>query len=130
MDSGTRFENVLRFVAGLTMYENVPPDFLKPIVLKWHEECVAIISLNSLHWLFEARCINIYCDLVRNVTSLQYNSRGTSMIPFDCFVLGYALSHITFTGHWEIDMSKCHVDDECVEMLAGGENFMSSTGLT
>ena len=129
MDSGARFQNVLRFVAGLTKYENVPPDSLTPVVLERHEEHVAIISLNSLHWLFEARCIDIYCDLVRNVTSLQYNSRYGSMAPFDCFVLGYALSHITFTGHWEINMSDCHVGDEGVEMLAGGANFMSSTGL-
>ena len=129
VDSGARFQNVLRFVAGLTKYENVPPDSLTPVVLGRHEEHVAIISLNSLHWLFEARCINIYCDLVRNVTSLQYNSRCASMAPFDCFVLGYALSHITFKGHWEIDMRNCHVDDECVEMLAGGANFMSSTVL-
>ena len=129
VDSGARFQNVLRFVAGLTKYENIPPDSLTPVVLERHEEHVAIISLNSLHWLFEARCINIYCDLVRNVTSLQYNSRYASMAPFDCFVLGYALSYITFTGHWEINMSRCHVDDECVEMLAGGANFMSSTVL-
>ena len=130
MESEARFQNVLRFVAGLTKYENIPPDALKHVVVERHEEHVASISLNSLYWLFEARCINIYCDLVQNVTSLQYNSRDTSMAPFDCFVLGYALSHITFTGHWEIDMNRSHVDDECVEMLAGGANFMSSTGLT
>ena len=129
IDSGARFQNVLRFVAGLTKYENIPPDSLKPVVLERHEGHVAEISLNSLHRLFEARCITIYSDLVRNVTSLQYISKGTSMAPFDCFVLGYALSHIIFTGHWEIDMNKCHVDDECMEMLAGGANFMSSTVL-
>ena len=33
MDSGARFQNVLRFVAGLTKYENVPPDSLTPVVL-------------------------------------------------------------------------------------------------
>ena len=129
MGSEATFQNVLRFVAGLTKYENVPPDSLKPVVLEWHEEYVADISLNSLHWLFEARCTNIYCDLVRNITRLVYNSRDTSMAQFDCFVLGYALSHITFTGHWEIDMRGCDIDDECVEMLAGGVNFMSSTVL-
>ena len=131
MDSEARFQNVLRFVAGLTKYENIPPDSLKPIVFEQHGEHEAVISLNPLHWLFEARCINIYSDLVRNVTSLQYRSRegSTSMAPFDCFVLGYALSHITFTGHWEITMDQVDVDDECVEMLAGGVNFMSSSGL-
>ena len=129
MDDGARFQNVLRFVAGLTKYENIPSDSLKPVVLERYGERVAIISLNSLHWLFEARCINTYSDLVRNVASLQYNSTGTRMAPFDYFVLGYALSHITFTGHWKIRMDHCHIDDECLEMLAGGVNFMSSTGL-
>ena len=129
MDSGARFQNVLRFIAGWTSYENIPPDSLKHVVLEWREESVAVISLNSLHWLFEARCIHIYSDLVRNDTSLVYVSSGTSMAPFDCFVVGYALSHITFTGHWEIGMIGCNVDDECVEMLAGGVNFMSSDGL-
>ena len=129
MDSGARFQNVLRFVAGLTSYENIPPDSLKHVVLEWPGEFVASISLNSLHWLFEARCINIYSDVVKTVTSLQYDSSYTSMAPFDCFVLGYALSHITFTGHWEIYMFNCHVDDECVEMFTGGLSFMSSMGL-
>ena len=130
MDSGARFQNVLRFVAGWTSYENIPPDSLKDVVLEWRGESVAVISLNSLHWLFEARCIHIYSDLVRNVTRLLYISNdGTSMAPFDCFVLGYALSHITFAGHWEIYMNQCYVDDECMEMFTGGVNFMSSTGL-
>ena len=130
VDSAARFQNVLRFVAGLTGYKNIPPDSLMPVVLEWHEEFAASISLNSLHWLFEAKCINLYSDLVRNFTSLQYSSSRTTMTPSDCFVLGYALSHITFAGHWKIKMSQCHVDDECLEMLAGGVNFMSSTGLT
>ena len=60
MDSEARFHNVQRFVAGLTKYENIPPDSLTPVVLGWsdEEESVAIISLNSLHWLFEARCMH------------------------------------------------------------------------
>ena len=128
MDSGARFQNVLRFVAGWTSYESIPPDSLTHVVLEWRNESEAYISLNSLHWLFEARCIHIYSDLVRNATNLQYVTTA-SMAPFDCFVLGYALSHITFTGHWEIGIFGCNVDDECVEMLAGGMNFMSSEGL-
>ena len=127
MDSGARFQNVLRFVAGLTKYDNIPPDSLNNIVLEWSEkeELVAKISLNSLHRFFEARCINIYSDLVVKATTLRYTSSGT-LAPFDCFVLGYALSHITFTGHWEINMNGCNVNDECVENFAGGVNFMSS----
>ena len=130
MDSEARFHNVQRFVAGLTKYENIPPDSLTPVVLEWSEgkELVAKISLNSLHWLFEAQCINIYDDLVKNATILQYISMK-SMAPFDYFVLGYALSHLNFTGHWNVGMFGCNVDDECVEMLADGVNFMSFEGL-
>ena len=133
MDSEARFQNVQRFVAGLTKYENIPPDSLMPVVLEWsegydEEEIVAEISLNSLHWLFEARCINTYNDLVKNATTLRYYSMN-SMAPFDCFVLGYALSHLNFTGHWDVSMIGGNVDDECVEMLADGVNFMSSEGL-
>ena len=130
MNSEARFQNVRRFVAGLTKYENIPPDSLTPVVLKWSKgkELVATISLNSLHWLFEARCINIYNDLVKNATTLEYFS-GNSMAPFDYFVLGYALSHLNFTGHWNVGMIECNVDDECVEMLADGVNFISSEGL-
>ena len=124
--TSTRFQKVLRFVAGLTKYENIPVDSLQQLLLQQDKEDVVTISLNSLHWLFEARCTNIYSDLIRNVSILKYDSSDTTMTPFDCFVLGYALSHISCTGHWEITMVRCHVDDECVQMLFGGINFMSS----
>ena len=127
--TSTRFQKVLRFVAGLTKYENIPLDSLQQLLLQQGREGVVNISLNSLHWLFEARSTSIYSDLIRNVSILKYNSYGTTMTPFDCFVLGYALSHISCTGSWDIEMIACHIDDECVEMLVSGINFMSSEGL-
>ena len=127
--TSTRFQKVLRFVAGLTKYENIPLDSLQQLLLQQDKEDVVTISLNSLHWLFEARCTNIYSDLIRNVSILKYDSSHTTMTPFDCFVLGYALSHISCTGHWEITMVRCHIDEECVQMLFGGINFMSSKGV-
>ena len=127
--TSTGFQKVLRFVAGLTKYENIPVDSLQQLLLQQDKEDVVTISLNSLHWLFEARCTNIYSDLIRNVSVLKYDSSSTTLTPFDCFVLGYALSHISCTGHWEIKMSHCNVDDECVQMLVGGINFMSSKGV-
>ena len=127
--TSTRFQKVLRFVAGLTKYENIPVDSLQQLLLQQDKEDVVNISLNSLHWLFEARCANIYSDLIRNVSILEYDSSYTTMTPFDCFVLGYALSHVSCTGHWEIAMFQCHLDDECVQMLVGGINFMSSKGV-
>ena len=120
------FQKVLRFVAGLTKYENIPLDSLQQLLLQQDREDVVNISLNSLHWLFEARCISIYSDLIRNVSILQYSSSYTTMTPFDCFVLGYALSHISCTGDWDITMNSCHVDDECVEMLVNGINLLPS----
>ena len=62
--SSTRFWKVLRFVAGLTKYENIPPDSLQQLLFQRKRGGVAKISLNSLHWLFEAQCINIYRDLI------------------------------------------------------------------
>ena len=122
----TRFWKVLRFVAGLTKYENIPPDSLQQLLFQRKRGGVAKISLNSLHWLFEAQCINIYRDLVRNISILQYSSINNTMTPFDCFVLGYSLSHISCTSDWEIEIILCRVDDECLEMLVGGINFMST----
>ena len=124
--TSTRFQKVLRFVAGLTKYENIPLDSLQQLLLQRDREDVVNISLNSLHWLFEARCTSIYSDLIRNASVLQYNSYFKTMTPFDCFVLGYALSHISCTGAWDITMHACHVDDECVEMLVDGINFIPS----
>ena len=123
--TSTRFQKVLRFVAGLTKYENIPLDSLQQLLLQQDKDVVTI-SVNSLHWLFEARCTNIYSDLIRNVSILKYDSSNTTITPFDYFVLGYALSHISCTEHWEITMVQCHIDDECVQMLVGGINFMSS----
>ena len=38
--------------------------------------------------------------------------------PFDCFVLGYCVSHSNCT--WRIDLRGCHIGDEGVEMLVRG----------
>ena len=127
--TSARFQKVLRFVAGLTKLENIPLDSLQQLLLQQGREDVVKISLNSLHWLFEARCINLYSNLNRKFAILQYSSIDTTTTPFDCFVLGYALSHISCMGHWEIEIIGCHVDDECVEMLASGINFRSSKGI-
>ena len=127
--TSTRFKKVLRFVAGLTKYENIPIDFLQNLLFRQDREGVVQIPLNSLHWLFEAQCTNIYSDLIRNFSILQYSSVDTTMTPFDCFVLGYTLTHISCTADWEINMINCHVDDECVEMLVSGMNFIYSKGL-
>ena len=120
--TSTRFQKVLRFVAGLTKYENIPLDSLQQLLFQQEREDVINISLNSLHWLFESQCISIYGILISNFSILRYHSH-TTMTPFDCFVLGYALSHISCTGYWEIEMTYCRIEDECVQMLVSGIRF-------
>ena len=38
--------------------------------------------------------------------------------PFDCFVLGYCVSHSNCT--WKIDLADCYFEDEGVEILVRG----------
>ena len=53
--TSTRFQKVLRFAAGLSKYKNIPVDSLQQLLLQQDREDVVNISLNSLHWLFEAQ---------------------------------------------------------------------------
>ena len=47
------------------------------------------------------------------------------MTPFDCFVLGYALSHINST--WDIDIGWSHIGDEGLEMMVAGMSYKETT---
>ena len=47
------------------------------------------------------------------------------MTPFDCFVLGYALSHIN--SRWDINIGYSHIRDESLEMMVAGMNYKGTT---
>ena len=117
-DISTRLRNMLRFVAGLTKFRGVPLASLQPLVLE-SLPCGKDMTLKSLHWLFEAQCNDGYNKLVspyRLITKHQSNE-----LPFDYFVLGYAMAHITSV--WQINLSSSKINYEGIEMLVAGVNF-------
>ena len=119
----TRLRNVLRFVAGLTKFKCIPIASLQPLLLqdRW---VGAEMTLKSLHWLFETQCSDMYNKMVSSSPQLTFGGRsalGIAMSPFDCFVLGYAIVHVTC--HWKIHLNDTHIGDEGVEMLVAGMNF-------
>ena len=116
----TGLRNVLRFVAGLTKLKCIPIASLQPLLLQDHWEDTAELTLKSLHWLFETQCSDMYNKMVSSYSELTFP--GTpAMSPFDCFVLGYAIAHVTC--YWEIDFHNTNIGDEGVEMLVAGMNF-------
>ena len=120
----TRLRNVLRFVAGMTKLEGIPLASLQQqlLVLKTFSHGMYSdrgLTLKSLHWLFESQCSDSYNELVSPYRLLT-NGRS-SMLPFDYFVLGYAMAHIT--THWKIDLRNSSISDEEVEMLVAGVIF-------
>ena len=127
----TRLTNVLRFVAGLTKFKCIPIASLQPLLLQdqWPWEDGAEMTLKSLHWLFETQCSDMYNKMVSSSPQLTFtrdHSFGSmpttrSMSPFDCFVLGYAIAHVTC--HWKINLFGTNIGDEGVEMLVSGMNF-------
>ena len=115
--------NVLRFVAGLTKLKGIPSASLQPLVLEYLPHEGKGMTLKSLHWLFESQCSDSYNELVSSyhLLTIHLFSKGRSILPFDYFVLGYAMAHIT--SHWKINLSKSDIGDEEIEMLVAGVNF-------
>ena len=121
--TSSHFQNVLKFTAGLTKLRSFPITTLKPILLQDRGDYQEI-PLYSLHWLFEAQCISKYSEMIAESTTLSFNLIG-SMTPFDCFVLGYALSHINST--WDIDIEGSLIGDEALEMMVAGMSYKETT---
>ena len=76
------------------------------------------VTFDTLHWLFEAHDSKVIAKVLGSSDiqlSGQY-SVVTPITPFDCFVLGYCVSHSNCT--WKIDLG--HIGDEGMEMLVRG----------
>ena len=72
------------------------------------------VNFNTLHWLFEAQDNDVIAELLGSSDIQLYGQYG-GVTPFDCFVLGYCVSHSNCT--WKINLKLCNVGDEGVEML-------------
>ena len=79
------------------------------------------ITFDTLHWLFEAQDSDIIANLL-GPSNIQLTERFRKVTLFDCFVLGYCVSHSNCT--WKIDIGSCIIDyrigDEEVELLVRG----------
>ena len=110
--SHTHFQTVLRFLAGLRKFTDYPTSAVRALLGCPISSGVVNLSLDALHWMFEARCSNVCEDLGISVVSVVLPGRLTS---FDCFVLGYWVYHSKC--RWEVDLGGCTIGDEAVKML-------------
>ena len=130
------FHMVLRFLCGIRKFSGYPDEVLNTLVVKKHrhhrysDSCdseyvddiasvVHKVNLDTLHWLFEAQD-NDVIDKLLGSCHIQLKQRvieGMTTL-FDCFVLGYCVSHSNCT--WKIDLQGCHLEVEGAEMLVRG----------
>ena len=98
---------VLKFLAGLVNFRNFPDSTLSLLftdVANTEDDC-AVISLDGLHLLFEAKT----CFPAIEGTCKKYILSATDLTAFDSFIVGYVASHTNC--RWTIDMS-CYREDK------------------
>ena len=111
------FQIVLQFLAGLRKFSGYPTDRIRSIVSNSKSSSELQISLDGLHWIFEAQGSRCVCKAI-GVTIISPLLRYRRLSAFDCFMLGYCVSHSDCP--WNIDVEDCGIGDEGVEMLVRG----------
>ena len=117
----TRFQTVLRFLAGLTQFtgfEKYTSHIMSLLTDRTPEFSgnKLWISLDGLHWMFEAACSNVCKAIGTSVVGVDL--RGGTVTSFDSFVLGYCISHSNCP--WEVNFANCGIGDEGMAMLVRG----------
>ena len=124
------FHMVLQFLSGLKKFSGYLSKVLNTFCVgKSGDDSAGVIrevTLDVLHWLFEAH--DVIAKLLGS-SDIQLRKQPSQVTPFDCFVLGYCVSHSNCT--WKIELGFCHIGDEGVEMLVRGavEEETHSTGM-
>ena len=115
------FHMVLRFLSGLKKFSGYLSEVLNSFCVgKSGDDSASVVrevTLDVLHWLFETHDNDVIAKLLGS-SDIQLRKLSTQVTPFDCFVLGYCVSHSNCT--WKIDLHNCHIGDERVEMLVRG----------
>ena len=115
------FHMVLRFVCGINKFTGYSGEVLNTLcILEPSDDSASVVhevTFNALHCLFEAQENDIIADLLGS-SDIQLDTFLSPGTPFDCFVLGYCVSHSNCT--WKIDLEDCNIGDEGVEMLVRG----------
>ena len=102
------FKLTMRFLAGLTKLENMPPDMMRDT------------KLNYFHFLFEAKDFSTLGSGEINVKS-RY-----SWTPLDYYVTGHAISHSNCS--WRLNFVSSSIDDEKFELFCQGCAAPGRTG--
>ena len=126
--SYTHFGTVLRFLAGLVNFTGYPTSSIRLLLDIHNDDAIdsevfrddsrsskVMISLDGLHWMFEAACINVSEAIGMSGVAVDLSGKVTS---FDSFVLGYCVSHSS--RPWDVELDDCGIGDEEVMMLVRG----------
>ena len=131
------FHMVLRFLSGLKKFSGYLSKVLNTFCVgKSGDDSAGVVrdvTFDVLHWLFEAHDNDVIVKLLGS-SDIQLKQQYSQVTPFDCFVLGYCVSHSNCT--WEIGLTDyhienylttnltyfvhCNIGDEGVEMLVRG----------
>ena len=125
------FHMMLRFLSGLSKFGGYPSEFLNVLCVERYNvapgndsnhdsddsaSVIRKVTLDTLHWLFEAHQSDVIAKLLGSSDIQVHKARPVT--PFDCFAMGYCVSHSNCT--WRIDLKVCNIGDEGVEMLVRG----------
>ena len=80
---------------------------------------VLIVNCNTLQRLFEVQDSDIIAKLLWS-SNVQLSAESDIVTPFDCFVLGYCISHSNCIWTFDFWSKEGHIGDEGVEMLIRG----------
>ena len=99
-----QFKMTMRFLAGLTKLENIPPDMMRDT------------KLNYFHFLFEAKDISM---TTRTLGSDEMNVKSRySWTPLDYYVTGHTISNSNCP--WRLNFVSSSIDDAKLELFCQG----------
>ena len=128
-DKPHHFYMVLRFLCGITQFKEYSNEQLNTFLIEDSGDdsssdesdndshVIRTITFDTLHWLFEAHDSRVIAKVLGS-SEIQLSGQYSQVTPFDCFVLGYCVSHSNCT--WKIDLAGYHIGDEGVELLVRG----------
>ena len=116
------FHMVLWFLCGVRKFSGYSGEVLHTLcVEKFGDDSDSgICKVDILHWFFEARDNDVIAKVLGS-SDVQLDEHLRRVTPFDCFVLGYCVSHSNYT--WKINLNN-YDDQYCigdgVEMIVRG----------
>ena len=115
------FRMMLSFLSGLKKFSGYLSEVLNTFCVGNSGDdsagVVREVTLDVLHWLFEAHDNDVIAKLLGS-SDIQLKQNHSQVTPFDCFVLGYCVSHSNCT--WSIDLGHCQIGVEGVKMFVRG----------